>query len=93
LVFGRVYRRYGETISSSPSFFPPYFTVSIGGGVRRFVPMIMVVERGDATGAWHWKGLPTRTTVFERRSVLLGRNYVKKMHYSHVVEMHLEITN
>jgi hypothetical protein len=27
-----------------------YFTVSIGGEVGRFVPMVMVVERGDATG-------------------------------------------
>jgi hypothetical protein len=26
------------------------FTDSIGGGVGRFVPMIMEVERGDATG-------------------------------------------
>jgi hypothetical protein len=25
------------------------FTVSIGGGVGRFVPVVMVVERGDAT--------------------------------------------
>jgi hypothetical protein len=36
--------------------------------------MVMVVERGDATGAWYWRGLPTRTLVFERRSVLLGIN-------------------
>jgi hypothetical protein len=35
----------------------------------RFVPMVMV-ERGDATGAWYWKGLPTRTLEFERLSVL-----------------------
>jgi hypothetical protein len=25
--------------------------VSIGGGVGRFVPVVMLVERGDATGA------------------------------------------
>jgi hypothetical protein len=38
--FGRVYRRCGRTI---PFFL--HFTVSIGGGVGRFVPMVMVVER------------------------------------------------
>jgi endonuclease III len=27
----------------------------------------MVVERGDATGAWYWKGLPTRTLAFVRQ--------------------------
>jgi hypothetical protein len=43
------------------------FMVSISGGVRRFVPMVIVVERGDATSVWHWKGLPTRTPVFEKQ--------------------------
>jgi hypothetical protein len=27
------------------------FMVSTGGGVGRFVPMVMVMERGDTTGA------------------------------------------
>jgi hypothetical protein len=36
------------------------------GGVGRFV-MVMVVDRGDATGAWYRKGLPTRTLTFERQ--------------------------
>jgi hypothetical protein len=44
--FGRIYRRYGQII---PSFFSHCFAVSISGGVGRFVPMVMVVERGDAT--------------------------------------------
>jgi hypothetical protein len=30
------------------------FTISISSVVGRFVPMIMVVERGDATGAWYF---------------------------------------
>jgi hypothetical protein len=25
------------------------------------------VERGDATGVWYWKGLPTRTLVSEKQ--------------------------
>jgi hypothetical protein len=29
-----------------------FFTVSIGGGVGRFVPMVMLSERWDATGAF-----------------------------------------
>jgi hypothetical protein len=41
--------------------------VSIIGGMGRFVPMVMVVERENVTGAWYWKGLPTRTLVFERQ--------------------------
>jgi hypothetical protein len=57
--FGRVYRRYGPIVS----FFFLCFVVIIGGGVGRFVPVVMV-----ATGAWDWKGLPTRTFVFERQN-------------------------
>jgi hypothetical protein len=26
-----------------------------------------VVERGDTTGVWYWKGLPTRTLAVERQ--------------------------
>jgi hypothetical protein len=37
------------------------------GGVRRFVSVIMVAERGDATGAWYWKGLPIGTLKSERQ--------------------------
>jgi hypothetical protein len=33
----------------------------IVGGMGMFVPVVMVVEREDATGACCWKGLPTRT--------------------------------
>jgi hypothetical protein len=40
--------------------------VSIDYGVERFLPMVMVVERGDVA-CWYWKGLPTRTVVFERQ--------------------------
>jgi hypothetical protein len=31
------------------------FMVSIGGGVGRFVPVVMVVEREDGTGAWSFQ--------------------------------------
>jgi hypothetical protein len=32
--------------------FSLFFTVSIGGRVGRFVPMVIVVERGNTTGAF-----------------------------------------
>jgi hypothetical protein len=41
--------------------------VSISDGVGRFVPVVVVVGRGKATGAWYWKSLPPRTLVFERQ--------------------------
>jgi hypothetical protein len=44
--FGRVYKICGRTIP-----FSQYFTVSISGGVWRFVPMVMAVDIGNATGA------------------------------------------
>jgi hypothetical protein len=61
--FEGVYRRYSQVIPSSQCL-----SFSIGGGVGRFVPVVMVVERWDVavTGALYWKGLPTRTLVFER---------------------------
>jgi hypothetical protein len=31
--------------------------ISIGGGVGRFVPVVMAVERGDATGAWSFSNI------------------------------------
>jgi hypothetical protein len=31
--------------------FSRFFTFSIGGGVGRFVPMVMVIERENPTGA------------------------------------------
>jgi hypothetical protein len=40
--------------------------------------MIMVVERGDATGAWYWKSLPTRTTVFETQKCAPGHKSSKE---------------
>jgi hypothetical protein len=33
------------------------FMVSIGG-MGRFVPVVIMVERGDVRRAWYWKGLP-----------------------------------
>jgi hypothetical protein len=36
-----------------------------GDVVGRFVSLVMVVDRGDDTGAWYWKSLPT--VVFERQ--------------------------
>jgi hypothetical protein len=53
---------------------------------------MVIVERGDATGAWYWKGLPTRTLAFDG-CVLPGINHLKDTLWSCVVEMYLEITN
>jgi hypothetical protein len=87
--FGRVYRRYGQTI---PSF--RCFMVSITAGMGRFVPMVIVEEKGDATGVWYWKGLPTRTLVFKRQTYSPRYKSCKEnTFWSCVVEMHLEITN
>jgi hypothetical protein len=61
--------------------------------VGRFVPVVMVVERGDATGAWYWRSLPTKTLVFERRSVLQGINILKNTLWSCVVAVLSDITN
>jgi hypothetical protein len=52
--------------------------VSVSGGVGRFVPLVMGVERGDATGAWYWKGLPTGTLVFERQKCASGHKLPKE---------------
>jgi hypothetical protein len=59
--FVRICRAYGGTITL-------FFKVSISGRSGTLYPMVMVVKRGDATGAWYWKGLPTRTLVFERQT-------------------------
>lgn len=40
---------------------------SAGGGAQRFVPMVTVLERGDATDAGYWTGLPTRNLMSERQ--------------------------
>jgi hypothetical protein len=40
----------GSTEEVVEQYFFWYFMVSISGGVGRFVQMVMVVERGDATG-------------------------------------------
>lgn len=42
---GKVYRKRGQTIP-----FLGYITVSITGGVRRFLPVVMMLEKEDATG-------------------------------------------
>jgi hypothetical protein len=42
----------GSTKDMVKQYFFQCFRVSIVGGVGRFVPIFMVVERGDATGAW-----------------------------------------
>jgi hypothetical protein len=60
---------------------------------QRFVPMVMVVERGDATGAWYWKGFQQQPLCLKYRSVLPGINNLKNTLRSYVVVMHLEITN
>jgi hypothetical protein len=46
--------------------------------VGRFVPVGMVVERGDATGAWYWKDLPATTLAFERRKCVPGHKLSKE---------------
>jgi hypothetical protein len=40
--------------------------------------MVMVMERGDASGAWYWKGLPTRTLMFERQKSAPGHKSAKE---------------
>lgn len=35
--------------------------------VGRYVPTVMVMETGNARGAWYWKGFPIGTLVFERQ--------------------------
>jgi hypothetical protein len=52
------------------------FMVTISGRVGRFGPMVMVVDRGDATGAWYCKGLPTRT--LERQKCAPGHKSSKE---------------
>jgi hypothetical protein len=56
----------------------PFSSVPYGisGGMGRFVPNVMVVEREDATGAWYWKGLPTRNLVFERQMCAPSINHL-----------------
>jgi hypothetical protein len=40
--------------------------------------MVMVVEKGDATGAWYWKGLPIRTLTFEKQKCAPGHKSSKE---------------
>lgn len=47
------------------------FMVSIGG-MGRFVPVVIMVERGDVRSAWYCKGLPTWTIVFKREKCATG---------------------
>jgi hypothetical protein len=54
------------------------FTVSVTGLVWRFVPVVVVVERGYATGAWYWKHLWTGTLAFERPKCAPGHKSSKE---------------
>jgi hypothetical protein len=68
--------------------------VSVGGGVGRFVPMVLVVERGGMlqvldTGKAH----QSEPLCLKDRSVLQGINHPKNALRSYAVEMHPEITN
>jgi hypothetical protein len=65
------------------SFFLQCFVVSIGAGVGRFVPAVLVLERGDAAGAWYCKGLLTGTAVFERQKCTAGHKLSKE----HLISM------
>jgi hypothetical protein len=47
--FGEVYRRSQILPLGRGRKGGRYFTVSTGGGMERFVPMVMVVDRRDAT--------------------------------------------
>jgi hypothetical protein len=40
--------------------------------------MVIVMMRGDATGVWYWKGLLTRTLVFERQKCAPGHKSCKE---------------
>jgi hypothetical protein len=46
-------RRYGPTIL----FFGTLQSVSVVGWGGGFVPMVMVMERGDGTGAWSFSNM------------------------------------
>jgi hypothetical protein len=67
--------------------------ISISDGVGRFVPMVTVVEREDATGVWYWKRLPTRILALERQKYVPRHKLSKECLTVMCCEMHLEITN
>jgi hypothetical protein len=52
--------------------------VNVSGGVGRLVPVVRVLERGDATGVWYWKGFPTKTLAFERHKCVPGHKTSKE---------------
>jgi hypothetical protein len=37
--------------------------VSISGGVGRFVPVVIVLERGDAAGAWSFSNISVLQSI------------------------------
>jgi hypothetical protein len=58
----------GSTEEQLNSTFFLCFTVSISGGVGSFVPMAMVVERGDATGVldlWSFSNISVHSQIFQ----------------------------
>jgi hypothetical protein len=82
----RSFRREGQgRFSEGPQkmwtnnhFFHCFIMFSIGGGVRRFVPIVMAVQRWNVTGAWYWKGLPSRTLNSERHRCAPGHKLCKE---------------
>jgi hypothetical protein len=60
-----------QKIWSSNTLFFYYFTVSIGGGVGRFIP---VVERGDPTDAWSFSNISVLQSMKKRQFVCYIRH-------------------
>lgn len=80
-VLGKVGVGFGQTILSFLCR-----TVSIGLGVGRFVPIVMVVERGGTVKTFQREPLCMR-----EKTVLPGINHLKNALQSCAVEMHLEV--
>jgi hypothetical protein len=66
--------------------------VNIGGGVGRFVPVIVVVERGILQVLFTGMAYQQEPLCLKDGSVLPGINHLKNAIRSCVVDMHPEIT-
>jgi hypothetical protein len=65
--------------------FVEFDVIIVGVGVGRFAPVILVVEREDATGAWNWEGLPVRTLAFGRHKYATRHKSSKQHCNGHVL--------
>jgi hypothetical protein len=74
-----------EDVVEQYTFFNVLLSVSVAMG-RGVIPVVMVVERGNFTGAWYWKDLLTRTIAFERQKCAPRQNCLKNASlYSHTL--------